>query len=119
MEDIQVGEYVRTSYGEIGTYIGEDTKFGMYDYDVNGNKSSCIYYELVKHSFNIIDLIEVGDYVNGEKVEEIKEPSLANDYNRLVFCNEREGEYNLFFNRDIKSIVTKEQFETMKYKLEE
>lgn len=26
---------------------------------------------VVKHSKNIIDLIEVGDYVNGEKVKEI------------------------------------------------
>ena len=59
MEEIKVGEFVRTTYGEIGEYLGIDDKYGMYDYDVNGNKSSCRYYEIVKHSFNIIDLIEV------------------------------------------------------------
>lgn len=61
---------------------------------------------LVKEpSYNIIDLIEVGDYVNGKLI--IQEA------------------YDLFINSDfkeeyaeyIKSIVTREQFESMQYRL--
>ena len=113
---IEVGEYVRTDNGEIHRVI---------DIEKGSIKIKSQYKEwiglccIAKHSKQLIDLVEVGDYVNGEKVEEIKEPSLANDYNRLVFCNEREGEYNLFFNRDIKTILTKEQYEANCYKVKE
>ena len=60
-------------------------------------------------SFNIIDLIEVGDYINGEKV------ILKNDgYIEIGTTNDYIG-----FNNDelVKSIVTKVQFESMSYKL--
>ena len=66
-----------------------------------------------KHSDNIIDLIEVGDYVNGQRVDTIQNGQLlsANSHDfwleNIVSCNE-----------DIKSIVTKEQFESMKYKID-
>ena len=64
-----------------------------------------------KPSFNSIDLIEVGDYVNGEKVVH---NSLENGGNIIIvqsgFC---------YKNEDIKSIVTKEQFEQMSYKIGE
>ena len=67
---------------------------------------------IVKASNNIIDLIEVGDYVNGYYVEDVKE----------TFVNIATGS-NYFqrpslFEEEIKSIVTKEQFESMKYSLE-
>ena len=73
--------------------------------------------KLYKHSYNIIDLIEVGDYVNGLKVIEIKE-HLHNDI-EVVLSN---GEFQWSFSKnesdyDIKSIVTKEQFESMSYKI--
>ena len=63
-------------------------------------------HKFIKSSPNIIDLIEVGDYVNGEKVTDKFDYLLAfgnNDY----YKNENE----------IKNIVTKEQFEEMEYKI--
>ena len=61
-------------------------------------------------SFNIIDLIEVGDYVNGHQVEEI-------DYEiKEIWCN-NEYYYNGVSFKDIRSVVTKEQFEQISYKL--
>lgn len=45
----------------------------------------------VGYALYVQDNIRKDDYVRlntGEIVKEIKEPSLANDYNRLVFCNE-------------------------------
>ena len=64
---------------------------------------------IIKASHNIIDLIEKGDYVNGELVESIEVDSYK-DYviNSGYWCKQK----------DIKSIVTKEQFESIKYSLE-
>ena len=61
-------------------------------------------------SHNIIDLIEVGDYVNGKKVTNIGENGF------LVF-----GDTNRYItgNSDIKSIVTKEQFKAVEYEVKE
>lgn len=60
-------------------------------------------------SNNVIDLIEVGDYVNGSKVNRIEI--------YYIVINEIWTGRELLRNEDIKSIVTKEQFESMSYKL--
>ena len=60
--------------------------------------------KIYKASFNIIDLIEVGDYVNDYRVVE-----RMGDWLDLESATAE--------NKDIKSIVTKEQFESMEYKL--
>lgn len=69
----------------------------------------------VKHSSNIIDLIEVGDYVNGHRVvNEI----WGEDDNDLYF--EIEGGFNkatCIGEKDIKSIVTKECFQSVSYEV--
>ena len=70
-------------------------------------------------SHNLIDLIEVGDYVNGFKVLEIiKGFKVIVDNLEL---NTRDGNYYLkrFTNNEIKSIVTKEQFNSTKYEVGE
>ena len=82
-------------------------------------------------SCNSIDLIQVGDYVNGYKVLEICEGNfeINNPLNvkalKLEFVKEDINpnipffkRYNFILNEDIKSIVTKEQFEQMEYKIE-
>ena len=71
---------------------------------------------IVKSSHNIIDLIEKGDYVNGYKVS-FKD----NDYKPFVQCDYpvQEGTTNhyRFYEEAIYSIVTKEQFSSMEYRL--
>lgn len=132
MEEIKEGDYIRTIKGNICKVLRVREKHRFMTssghpsvtperYFVDNNKQYSISKPYVKkHSKNIIDLIEVGDYVNGEKVEKITEPSLANDYNRRIYCNECEGLYKaILCNKDIKTIVTKEQFENMEYKVEE
>lgn len=59
-------------------------------------------------SFNIIYILEIGDYVNGERVVYIN-----HKYEYLEVSDE---EY-IIKKEDIKSIVTKEQFEQMEYRL--
>ena len=75
---------------------------------------------IVKSSPNIIDLIEVGDYVNGFKVlyKGTDIDDYGNDYQEVQV--EKEGFINYYLKeKDIKSILTKEQFESMEYKIGE
>ena len=67
---------------------------------------------IIKSSPNIIDLIEVGDYVNGCLVSEIKDKWLILNYADIETYEQLERK-----NENIKSIVTHEQFESMEYKL--
>ena len=70
---------------------------------------------IVKHSPNIIDLIEVGDYVNGSKVIDIAEAPERAVYVEKVTL----GALEPITNKNIETIVTKEQFEQMKYIVKE
>ena len=123
MEEIKVGDYIRTKDGVIAkiTDIIEDISIDC-DRDVFDLNylammeiPYCVKDEyIIKSSPNIIDLIEGGDYVNGLKVDKIDENGIynSNSYDgwlvNIASCNE-----------DIKSIVTKEQFESMEYRIEE
>lgn len=95
--NLEVGMYVRTINGKIWIIISQKA--------ISGHRK-----DIIKASHNIIDLIEVGDYVNGEKVllknEGYIKVGTGRDY--IVVNNEK----------FIKSIVTKEQFEKMQYSLE-
>ena len=102
---LEVGMYVRTRDGFLWKpkkiEIEEDNSVWFddyYDFDVSD----------VKASHNIIDLIEVGDYVNGFRVVYIN-----HKYEYLEVSDE---EY-IINKEDIKTIVTKEQFESMSYKI--
>ena len=82
----------------------------------------------IEASHNAIDLIEPGDYVNGypvvdfdliyfngvDRLEEPKRVSIIVDRNSNMGFSE-----TYFKNKDIKSIVTKEQFNSMKYEVGE
>ena len=87
--------------------------------------------DIIKHSKNIIDLIEVGDYVNGELVVDIFEFYETLDDGTEKYCGRKlltqyrmaqfkgtDSKYYIYQN-DIQSIVTKEQFKSMEYRLEE
>lgn len=72
--------------------------------------------EVIKSSPNIIDLIEVGDYVNGFEVLRIDKE--CNLYPKTLKCQYPNNvDYFDIFNEDIKSVVTKEQFEAIKYEI--
>mgnify|MGYP005763771017 CR=1 FL=1 len=66
---------------------------------------------IINASDNIIDLIEVGDYVNGKEVLNISE---FKDGSRYIEFDE--GRY-LCKNYQIESIVTKEMFDSVKYEV--
>lgn len=128
-DKLEVGMYVRTKYGiEKIKFIDEnfsdgDTTFvatdndefrGAYNGKFNGftTRNDVI----LKASHNIIDILEVGDYVNGHKVSKVVIDSLCS-----FVLLEEVGSYvdnpDDIDAEDIKTIVTKEQFSSMEYKL--
>ena len=101
---LEVGMYVRTINGKIWVIASQQA--------ISGHRK-----DIINASYNIIDLIEVGDYVNGYKVS-----FKGDDYQPFVQCDYpvEEGSTNhyRFYEKAIYSIVTKEQFEIMSYKVE-
>lgn len=117
MEEIKVGEYVRTKRGEICKVLGIRQEqrtgkrvYGHLAYYLDNHKGSLTPAFILKHSSDIIDLIEEGDYVNGEPVEKVEK----NEFDLIEITTTTEY---LTKNDDIKSIVTKEQFESIKYEV--
>lgn len=115
--EIQVGDYIRTIDGikrivKINTG-DRKTIFGQYRLDKPYKGSYSIAEKnILKHSKNIIDLIEIGDYVNGEKVIGKGALSCIPQY--------YDGETkDIVYFDEIKSIVTKEQFASLEYKVGE
>lgn len=110
--ELKENMYVRTKDGYISQYKYYDT--------TNIGKLLCIplsngtfanIEDIVKTSYNIIDILEAGDYVNGCKI--IK--NTLKDGGNIVIVQGG----NCFTNEKIKSIVTKEQMEQMAYKVGE
>lgn len=72
---------------------------------------------VVKHSKNIIDLVEEGDYVNGRRVIYVDTIEDENDNEKLcVFVEETQ---DCIEENEIETIVTHEQFANVEYKVEE
>lgn len=114
--------YVRTKDGNIFKIIGgnvdnweididyskleQTEEYWLELYRYNDNYSFFDNKNVLKASHNVIDLIEVGDYVNGYEV--------TSKDQFLGF-----GNHDWYMTNDeIKSIVTHEQFSAMEYKVE-
>ncbi len=113
---MKVGDYVRTNKGIIGKIKAIDNQTELEDLYLVKRRW---YYkkDIIKSSPNIIDLIEVGDYVNGKNVIKVWEEPFG-EFAGQIFTI-LEGEETAPTIREIKSLLTKEQFESMEYKLEE
>ncbi len=68
---------------------------------------------------NIIDLIQIGDYVNGNKVIRIETSSYPEDKNVKIIVCCGDDDYYVYYNEDIKTILTKEQYENNCYKVDD
>lgn len=121
MEDIEIGKYVRTEKGYIGKIIQKendyiDGKFKNISVCLSSLKRGDIVGKVIKHSKNIIDLIKEGDYINGAEVLGIYIPRDAWD---TVEIRLNDRYTNFIIPDQIKTILTKEQYERNCYKLEE
>lgn len=117
MNKIEPNMYVRTLFGiKKIDHIDNKKTVWKYLYKINDDNE---YYALsdndvIKASHNIIDLIEVGDYVNGAVVVEI----YKNKNGNVEYIDIGDLAININ-NKEIESIITKEQFKSMEYRLGE
>lgn len=121
---LEVGQFVRTKDGYISQYKYYDTTnayMGKILCIPLSNGTFANIEDIIKASYNIIDILEVGDYVNGMEVTRIS--GTRYDKNDLHCYCEHNGNENwqqvMIPVKNIKSIVTKEQFEEMSYKIKE
>lgn len=119
---IEVNEYVRTKNGVIDKV---DALYGMIENTVHlENQKWFDTKNIVKHSKQLIDLIEVGDIVNKELVigiiditndkEEIIGRKLITQYRSAQFSGLDIRHY--IYANDIKTILTKERYMANCYK---
>lgn len=114
MKNIKVGDYIRTKDGIIGKSIKVLTNRVFLD----NLGYAVLIKDIVKHDKNLIDLIEVGDYVNGKCV--FATENRINDNGEKVILAENYDEWTddgVISNRDIKTILTLELYETNCYKV--
>lgn len=125
---IEVNDYVRTKNKGIRKIdrIDNNKTVNKYLYftgaeDFEGKEYGIIKTtEIVKHSKQLIDLIEVGDYVNGREVKHIAMFEGFPDYPKLIFVDETHLiPDDTCENDEIQTILTKEQFEANCYKVGE
>lgn len=125
---LEVGQFVRFKDKRNITYIRkireipQDNRYASIYLDKEANYSKGLSLKnIIKASYNIIDILEVGDYVNGMEVTRIS--GTRYDKNDLHCYCEHNGNENwqqvMIPVKNIKSIVTKEQFEEMSYKIED
>ena len=127
MEEIKVNDFVRTKKGRIGKvllrveansgarFFGErleDTIIELNTYDNLRTDTNSIR----KHSENILDLIEIGDILEIEDYGDISYLGWDKDTTTLSYKDMiediKKGKVKLL------GIVTKEQFNSIKYRLE-
>ena len=111
--ELKENMYVRTKDGYISQYKYYDT--------TNIGKLLCIplsngtfanIEDIVKTSYNIIDILEKGDCVNGVEVENI-------DDEQITMSDMQVPILKSIANGMIKSVITHEQMEQMAYKVGE
>lgn len=125
MGEIEIGDFIRTNYGYIGRVKriefdknDKDLKWYVFDKkEPNINIIREIYINkpyIINYSKQLIDLIEVGDIVNGMEVLDIYKPR---DLWEPIEIRVDSRYTNFILAEDVKIILTKEQFEANCYKV--
>lgn len=122
--ELKENMYVRTKDGIIAKvdYIDDNTIF--FDKDLYKTYSDSIDFlekdnleRIVKASYNIIDILEVGDYVNGDKIFNIDDCKGA--MRQFYYDYENPNDDVGHWEEEIKSVITHEQMEQIAYKVGE
>lgn len=100
--DIKVGEYIRTSAGKIDKITNNNYYIPQY---VICEKGIVDKENIVNHSKDLIDLIEVGDFINGNRVYKIT--------SACVYCVGKAVQNKLTINTE--TILTHEQYQANCY----
>lgn len=120
MEALSVGMYVRTKNGMKIGKIAQIHKAVNHKswYELKNGLRVYSYEKINEPSYNIIDILEVGDYVNGNKVDFTNNNNKLSYEDKCIGFYDGDGDITLFEN-GIKSVVTHEQMEQMAYKVGE
>lgn len=110
---IEVNEYVRTKDGKIDKVINSNFYMSIY---VECEKGLYLIENIVNHSKQLIDLIEIGDIVNGMEVLDIHKPR---DLWEPIEIRVDSRYTNFILAEDIKTILTKERYMANCYKVGE
>lgn len=108
MNDIEIEEYVRTKDGKIDKVKNNDYYMKQY---IECEKGLYLRENIVKHSKNITDLIEVGDIV-----------ILEDEFDKNIYYMYDESfveatKQDIKEGETLKSILTREEFENRKYNI--
>lgn len=126
--ELKEGMYVRTKYNDFCNMVAirkideidDDGSFWIDDYiiDTYRDEQNKLHEEDIElASENIIDLLKVGDYINGEMITFISSNPQKNQKGKpRIILNETHSLFGKY--ESIKSIVTKEQFVLMEYEVE-
>lgn len=124
---IEIGQYVRTKHYGIFKVLNieKDGKTIFFKKTqgvdvVVANKYNKIEDEIIgEPNNNILKLVKIGDYINGSRVIKIQEienyPDLLNV--KIEKAGFRDDTHETIFEKDVESILTKEQFENQVYNL--
>ena len=120
--ELKENMYVRNCYGRIAKIEDIEDNIAYCDnwlyqryeefitfIDLNNEKDIN---KITKVSYNIIDILEKGDYVNGYPIYEIVE--YENDTRAIVIADDNKS--IIWKKQNIKSVITHEQMEQMAYK---
>lgn len=114
---IEIGEYIRTNYGRIRKVINNN--YFMPIYLECENETLIDRTKIVKHSKNIIDLIEAGDYVNDYKILNIANLNNSDEKVFTIHKSNFKDICKIWGNEDIKKILTHEKYEKECYRIGE
>lgn len=128
--ELKENMYVRNCYGRIAKIEDIEDNIAYCDnwlyqryeefitfIDLNNEKDIN---KITKVSFDIIDILEVGDYVNGKKIVDVG--CLINGPRKgtkVIDYYITPSAVSYLENEDIKSVVTKELFELAEYRIGE
>lgn len=123
--ELKEGMYIKTKLNDFCNMVAirkieeidedDDNKFWIDDYiiDTFGDEQNKLSEEDVdRASFDITDLIEIGDYVNGSPVCDIKQ----DENGKTWIYTDSEYRYG-YLKEEIKSVATKEMFYLVKYEV--
>ena len=115
LEILEDGMYVRTNEGiDKFEYKYKHNEYDFYIYQFQKrNMSNPEFYIIGKPSFNLAELIEVGDIV---KIEYQGWHQVSTKFETLKFFDDEGTEY---LYDEITAIITREQLESMEYKVGE
>lgn len=117
---LEVGMYVRTLFGiKKIHHIDAKKTVWKYLYKINDNNE---YFalsdnDIIDADFDIINIIKEGDYINGERIDSVVPKDICGDEvldNQHIFTRNDE-----IYEKNIKTIVSKEQFKNMEYRIGE